>query len=190
MSFFGLGADNSTLQRLDGLANDAPGKIRWVQNKGTDQSGHTDTENVDGTGHWEIRAYNAKGSACTANECLHLTFDGDEETNPKVIAFTDANNDNFRRLVVATEATADATFGWFAFAGVFDVLVEGTTDVAKDDYLMLDTNSTGGVNSLVTSGGTVETNSTVAIACAAQAANSKVATRCYLLGQAKTCDQQ
>lgn len=189
MSFFGLGPDNSTLQRLDTLANDAPGKVRWVSNKGADQSGHVDTDNVDGTGKWQIKAYNASGLTVQYG-CYHLTFDGDEQTNPKVIDFTDAGNDNFRRLVVSPEAIPDATWDWFDFAGTTTCLVEGTTDVAKDDYLMLDTNSTGGVDSLVTSGGTVETNSTVAIACEASTANSKNATRVYLIGAAKICDTQ
>lgn len=188
MSFFGLGADNSTLQRLDSLANDAGGKIRWVQNKGTDQSGHTDTDNVDGTGHWEIRAY--AGNDCDAYVPYHLTFDGDEETNPKAISWTDAANDNYRRLVVPQEDVASGAWGWFAFAGTCKCMVDGTADIAQDDYLFLDTDGAGGVVALITSGGVVETNSTVAIACEAQTSATDTAIRVYLIGAAKICDTQ
>lgn len=190
MSFFGFGPNNTVLGRYQSLADSLPGAVRWVQNKGTDQSGHTNTENVDGTGHWEILVYNAVGTTLTQYAVYHLTFDGDEETNPKIIAWTNAGNNNLRRCVVATEASAAATFCWVAFAGYHNVLVEGTSDVAKDDYLMVDTDGASGVDSLITSGGAVETDSTVAIACAAQASNSKVATLCYLIGAPKICDTQ
>jgi xanthine/uracil/vitamin C permease (AzgA family) len=189
MSFFGLGPSNDVLQRADTLSLDAPGKIRWVSNKGADQSGHVNTENIDGTGKWQIRAYNIAGTL-TQYAVYHLTFDGDEETNPKVLDWTNAGNNNRRRLVVAPEAYPDATWQWFDFAGTTIALVEGTTDVAKDDYLMLDTDAASGVDSLITSGGAVETDSTVAIACEASTAASKNATRVYLIGDAKICDTQ
>jgi hypothetical protein len=190
VSFFSMGPPSDGLPRYNSLADADAGKTRWVQNKDTDQVTVVNSENVDGTGHWEIRAYNPSG-ADVAYTTYHLTFDGDEETNPRVIPWTNAGNDNFRMLVVPQEAVAAGTWGWYAFAGICKCFVEGTTDVAKDDYLMLDTDSAAGLTSLITSGGTVETNSTVAVACEAQTvASVTTAIRVNLLGAPKICDTQ
>lgn len=190
MSFFAFGPPDHTLTRFDTLSEKRGGATRWVPNKGADQAGHVNTENVDGTGHWAIFAYNPTGTKAAFTP-YHLTLDGDEETNPKVIPWTDADNDNYRYLVVPQQAVAAGAWGWFALAGVCECFVEGTTDVAKDDYLMLDTNAASGLTSLITSGGTVETNSTVAIATEAQTdASVTTAIRVILLGTPKICDQQ
>ena len=190
MSFFAFGPSGNDLPRYNTLAEANAGQTRWVANKLADQAGHVNTENIDGTGHWEIYAYNISG-ADVAFTPYHLTFDGDEETNPKVIPWTNAGNDNRRHLVVPQEAVTAGTWGWYAFAGVCKCFVEGTTDVAKDDYLMLDTDAASGLTSLITSGGTVETDSTVAIACEAQTvASVTTAIRVILLGDPKICDTQ
>ena len=56
---------------------------------------------------------------------------------------------------------------------------------------MLDTNAASGLTSLITSGGAVETDSTVAIACEAQTvASVTTAIRVILLGDPKICDTQ
>jgi hypothetical protein len=189
MSFFGIGPDNSTLARLDTTSNQGLGKIRWVANKDADVSGHVDTESVDGSGHWEMFVY--AGNALVKYTAYHLTFDGDPTKNPKAISWTDANNDNTRFCCIAVEAVSSAGYGWVAVAGAVDAFVEGTTDVAVGDYLMIDTNSAAGLTALITSGGTVETNSTVAIAQEAQATAGVATTaRVFLLGRSKICDQQ
>lgn len=172
----------TNLARRNTLAEGLPGQTRWVANKGADQSGHVDTENIDGTGHWEIYAYNATGGALTVGAAYNFVIDGDEETNPQVIAYVDGANTNLRRTVWATEATAATSWGWFAYAGVYDVLVEGTTDVAKDDFLKFDLGVS--VTALIKDG-TAETDNSFACACAAQAANSAVLTRCHLIGDRK-----
>jgi hypothetical protein len=190
MSFFAFGPPSDGLPRFNTLGETDAGKTRWVQNKSADQDTVVNPENVDGTGHWEIRAYNATGSANVQYDCYHLTFDGDEETNPKVIAWTDADNNNNRYLVVPQEAVAAASWGWYAFGGHCRVNVDGTADIAKDEYLFLDTDGAGGLVSLITTTGTVETNSTVAIACEAFTSATDDDIRVFMLGQPKICDRQ
>ena len=138
--------------------------------------------NSDGTLYKVVRAYNGTGSAATANACYVLRYDGDEETNPSIVAASTSvtGTTAINYVVVATDAIAAASFGWYAIHGVYDVLVEGTTDVAKDDYLELVQSTSA--TALVKDGTSLTINS-VAIACAAQAANSAVATRCFLFGE-------
>jgi hypothetical protein len=69
-------------------------------------------------------------------------------------------------------------------------MVDGTADIAKDEYLFLDTDGAGGLTSLITSTGTVETNSTVAIATEAFTSATDATIRVYLLGLPKICDRQ
>jgi hypothetical protein len=165
-----------------------PGTRRWVNNKSADQASIVNPENIDGTGHWEIFAYNNTGGALVAGNFYHLTADGDEETNPFVEAFTTAANTNSRWAVCAMKATAAAAWGWFAYSGWVDVVaVEGTTDVAKDDFLKFDVDTVS-VVALIKDGSAV-TNNSVAIASAAQTANSVVTIRCFLLGAAAVITQ-
>lgn len=191
MSFYSFSPGEIVLARLGADSGTILGKTRTVFLKGDEQSGHVDTEGYEGLWQKQIRVFNDTGGALVVGDCYHLTASGLPEENPKVLDFTDAGNDNYRMLVVAVEAIADQSYGWVAFAGYVDAHVEGTTDVAVGDYLFLDTNSGGGVTALITSGGTVETNSTVAIACEAQG-TAGVATKAmvFLLGAPKICDQQ
>ncbi len=143
---------------------------------------------VDGTDHLPqqvIRLYNATGVALTVGAPYVYRVDGDEETNPKAItpAASTTGTVSLEYVVIATEATAAAAFGWFAIHGYANVLVDGNTDVAKDDFLELLGAATPG--SLLKDG-TAQTANSVAIACVAQAANSAVLTRCWLLGDRVT----
>jgi hypothetical protein len=192
MSFLNYGPGEIHLGRLGVDSDTVLGAIRTVYNKGDEVVGHVATEGYDGTWRKEIKVFNDTGGALVVGDCYHLTVAGGlEAETPKVIAWTDAGNDNFRDLVVATEAIADQAYGWVCFAGTVDAHVEGTTDVAVGDFLMLDTNSAAGVTALITSGGAVETNSTVAVAQEAQA-TAGVATKAqvFLLGKSKICDTQ
>lgn len=146
------------------------------------------TEFTTGSDHLPqcvIRAYNGTGSALTAGRPYILTFDGDEETNPSVAVATASmtgevtSGSALRRVVVALKATANATWDWFAIQGYVNCLVEGTTNVAKDDYLELVPASTATALQKDAALG----NTSVAIACAAQEDNSEVLCRVFLLGE-------
>jgi hypothetical protein len=63
--------------------------------------------------------------------------------------------------------------------GPCTMLVEGTTDVAAGDYLKI---APATFADAAIKEGAALTNSSVGVACAAQAANSKVATKVQLLG--------
>jgi hypothetical protein len=168
MSLAHYEAANNRIGARDDLANDSPGRVRWVH----DANGcHTKL----------VRLYNGTGSALTQYAVYMLNYDGDEETNPKVIAC--ATSTPIRWLVVAQEATAAASWGWFACFGYTECLVEGTTDVAKDDFLKL---TSGTSATAFIKDGTTITAASFAIATEAQADNSAVATRVFLLGDKAT----
>lgn len=153
----------------DTAAGVVPGAERIV--KYVDSSG-----NVSGY-QKQVLLYNATGGACVAGAVYMVNYDGDEETNPSVIAEV-AGTAN-REMVVATAATASTAWGWFVYAGYVDAMVEGTTDVAKDDYLKI-VEATD-ADAFIKDGTTLTADS-FAIACAAQAANSAVLTKVFLLG--------
>lgn len=160
------------IQGLSTLANDAPGAIRYSEY--VDSSGvNTHEPQI------QVRLYNATGGACVVGRPYMVTYDGDEETNPSVT--TPAAVSAPCWVVFATEATATASWGWFTIAGYDDVLVEGTTDVAKDDFLKITAATTA---TAMLKDGTTKTTDSIAIACAAQASNSEVLTKCYIIGEA------
>ena len=106
-----------------------------------------------------------------------ITYDGDEETNPT--AGTPATQTSvYQRVGVATVTTTAAGFLWYQIKGDCEALVEGTTDVAKDDFLEV----LNGETSFKKDGASITTN-VVAIAQEAQATNSAVLTNVYLLGE-------
>lgn len=169
MSLADFGYHSGVIPRCS-VAADAPGSVRTVS--------YVDSNGAEtGDVCKQIRLYNATGGALTANATYMVDFDGDEETNPKVIACAAVTVDV--HVVVAAAATAAASWGWFTYAGYCDALVEGTTDVAKDDYLKIvaATSATSFIKD-----GTSRTADSGAIACAAQAANSSVATKVFLFG--------
>ena len=124
--------------------------------------------------YW-IKVYNGTSGALTKGGVYMVVYDGDEETNPKLAAPATVAAD--AQVVVATAASADATWCWVVVSGYVDALVEGTTDVAKDDFLK----ATNAQIYFVKDATTKSTDS-AAIACAAQAANSAVLTKVYLIG--------
>lgn len=109
-------------------------------------------------------------------EVYVVTHDGDEETCPKLVAAaTLAVYQEY--AVVLEDQGATAGFAWVQVKGKASVLVEGTTDVAKDDYLEVLTTEKSAKKDAVT-----RSVNSFAIACAAQIANSAVLTDCILLG--------
>ena len=121
-----------------------------------------------------VYAYAA--AAETVGKVRVITFDGDEETNPT--AGSPATETTvYQQTGVATKTTTAAGFLWYQTKGDAEALVEGTTDVAKDDFLEVLTTET----SFKKDGTSITTNA-VAIAQEAQAANSSVLTNVYLLG--------
>lgn len=160
------------IQGLSTLANDAPGAIRYFE--------YVDSNGVNThEPQIRVRLYNATGGACVVGASYMVSYDGDEESNPSVIACAAVTPPVW--VVFATEATPAASWGWFIIAGYADILVEGTTDVAKDDFL--ESTPATSATALIKDG-TSKTTGSVAIACAAQAANSAVLTKCYIIGEA------
>ena len=125
----------------------------------------------------QVFLYNATGGALTQYATYEFSYDGDEETNFNVITCATATPP--RDIVVATAATAAATWDWFVVCGYTQCGVEGTTDVAKDDFLKL-TSGTSAVAFI--KDGTTYTTSSHAQATEAQAANSVVNIKVFLLG--------
>lgn len=179
--FLGLGPPAGFLRRFDTLSEAHPGETRWIANKGTDQSGHTNTENIDGTYQQQIYLYNNTAAVTVAGNWYRVVFDGDEETDPQIKAIGAGADAAYRLVVVAPKIYAAATWGWYSCAGICDAMVEGTTDVAKDDYLKFDVDTVSVTAPI--KDGTDETDRSVAIATIAQAANSEVLVRVRLLGK-------
>lgn len=110
-------------------------------------------------------------------EVLVRVYDGDEETNPKAIAV--ATSSVYQKLVVATEDQgATAGFQWCVTEGSCDALVDGTTDVTKDDFLEILTTA----DSFVKDATSRSTNSG-AIAREAVTANASTLSKIYLFGE-------
>lgn len=162
-----------------------PGTIKFFENKGADQTTATNTENVDGTGYWAIRAFNNDGAALAVGKMYELQIGGVDGKDPQVKKFVDGTTTIYRTGVIAVNATADQTWDWFAIKGVVPfALVDGTTDVAIGDCLKIDTNSAGSVSVMVKSAGawSTLTNQDVAVAMAASTADSANTTKVHLLG--------
>lgn len=121
-----------------------------------------------------IYAYCA--AAETRGKVRVITFDGDEETNPTAAAPA-TETTVYQTVGVATVSTTAAGFLWYQIKGDCEALVEGTTDVAKDDFLEVLNGETS-----FKKDGTSRTVNSVAIAREAQASNSSVLTDVYLLG--------
>lgn len=105
-----------------------------------------------------------------------ISYDGDEETNPT--AGTPATSSVYQKIGVAMKTTSAAGFLWYQLQGDAEALVEGTTDVAKDDFLEV----LNGEVSFKKDSATRSTNS-VGIAQEAQTTNSAVLTNIYLTGE-------
>lgn len=139
----------------------------------SDLGGIAGARRIEGNREY-IFAYCA--AAETVGKVRVITFDGDEETNPT--AGTPATETGvYQQIGVATKTTSAAGFLWYQIKGDCEALVEGTTNVAKDDFLEVLTTET----SFKKDGASITTNA-VAIAQEAQESNSSVLTNVYLLG--------
>lgn len=146
-------------------------------------------ETLDGTGAQGSRRmqganeflYAYVPASALRGEVYVVTYDGDEETCPKLVTAATLAVYQEYAVVLADQGSA-AGFAWVQTKGHAYVLVEGTTDVAKDDYLeLLNTEKSAKKDAATRS-----TNS-FAIACAAQADNSAVLTEVQLLGGTQIC---
>lgn len=127
----------------------------------------------------EAYLYNA-GSALTLYGLYEIFAGGTAATapNPRVQAIGGSVGNRQRLFCVATAAAAAAAWDWFVIQGNCTCLVEGTTDVAAGDILK----PVASQIYLVQDHATVATVSGIAIAHAAQAANSAVASAIFLIG--------
>lgn len=116
-----------------------------------------------------IQASTAQGEAQV------LTFDGDEATAVKCADA--ATLAVYQEVGIVLAAHTSAEYGWVQVAGKCEALVEGTTDVAKDDFLEV-------LNTEVSmkKDATTRSVNSIAIACEAQAADSDVLIDVILLG--------
>lgn len=144
-----------------------------LQNDTSTLGGVAGARKVDGNREF-IYAYCA--AAETVGKVRVITFDGDEETNPT--AAEPATSSVYQIVGVATKTTTAAGFQWYQIRGDAEALVEGTTDVAKDDFLEVLNAET----SFKKDAASRSTNS-AAIAQEAQASNSSVLTNVYLFGE-------
>lgn len=122
-----------------------------------------------------VFAYVASGVA--VGQPRVLTYDGDEETNPTAGAI--ATQTGYTQFVVFPTIAGADDFQWCQVRGDAYVLVDGTTDVAKDDFLEVINATT----SLVKDATSRSVNS-VAIAQEARTTNSAGLTYVFLLGEA------
>lgn len=146
-------------------------------------------ETIDGTGMLGARIRQGRNEFLFAlvpanalkGEVFVVTYDGDEESCPKlVVAGTLAVYQEY--AVVLADQGATAGVAKVQTKGHAFVLVEGTTDVAKDDYLeLLNTEKSAKKDA------TARSVNSFAIACAAQASNSAVLTEVELLGATQIC---
>ncbi len=122
-----------------------------------------------------VYVYVASGTA--KGQPMILAYDGDEETNPKTAA--PATNTAFEAFVVFPTAAGADAFQWCQLRGDAEVLVDGTTDVAKDDYLEVINAGTALIKDATSRG-----VGSVAIAQEALTTNAATLTNVYLLGEA------
>lgn len=153
----------------DTLTNDTPLARKWVTYPGS----------TTGEQCLAVRLYNGTGAAMVAGRVYRISFDGDEETNPKAVAVVTLAN-VYQHVCVALEATADAAWGWFAIQGYVDAFCNGdATDIAKDDFLTCNdaTDDDAFIDDTTT-----RTVNSMAIACADETDATPSLTKVYLLG--------
>lgn len=115
------------------------------------------------------------GESKSKGEFQVIEYDGDEDTNPKV---ADASTSSaYQEVGVILDDISDSGFYWVQVEGKAEALVDGDTDVSKDDFLeVLD----GSVNAIKDD--TTRSENSVAVACEAQTANEGTLTDVWLLG--------
>ena len=127
----------------------------------------------------QVRLYNATGAATVDGQVCMVAYDGDEETNPSCIAAATSST-IYRDFVVSDGVIAVTSWGWWTWCGYANVLVDGTTDLTKDDYIQ-------GVNAVTYAAedGTTLTTDGIGIYCDADfTTNSTQAVKkCFLFGR-------
>ena len=162
-----IGIDGHLGFQRDSLSLDFPGGTRVMRDS-------------NGLYRKEIRLYNAYASAIPVGHPCLIRFDGDEETNPFVVSGASASGTAVvERYCTPVVAVAATSWGWFCFEGYCEALVEGTSDVAKDDFLKLAIATTSGL--IKDTGTQPGTANSCAIAREAQAANSAVLTDVFII---------
>lgn len=105
-----------------------------------------------------------------------VTYDGDEEVMVKGVAA--ATLAVYQEIAVCPKLIGSAAeFAWGQVRGICSALVNGTSDVAKDDYLEI---VNGADNFIIDS--TVRSTNSVAIACEAYTASTDALKTVQLLG--------
>lgn len=146
-------------------------------------------ETIDGSGMLGARIRQGRNEFLWAvvpanalkGEVYVVTYDGDEETCPQLVAAATLAVYQEYAVVLANQG-ATAGVAKVQTKGHAYMLVEGTTDVAKDDYLeLLNTEKSAKKDA------TARSVNSFAIACAAQATNSAVLTEVELLGATQIC---
>ena len=117
-------------------------------------------------------------TAAVKGGVYRIAYDGDEESNPKAVACTAQTIDQL--YCVATAATLENAWGWFAVQGYVDALVDGGTDVAKDDFLK---NVAATDADALVKDGTSLSADTIAIACEAETETPATLNKVYLIGR-------
>lgn len=143
-------------------------------------------ETIDGTGLLGTRKTVGKQefvyvyipAAKAKGEFQVITYDGDEEYSPKLADA--ATLAVYQEVGVVLEAHTEAGYAWVQVKGVCEALVDGTTDVAKDDFLEV---LNGSVNAV--KDGTLSIHS-VAVAREAQTTDAGTLTDVELLGKRVT----
>lgn len=118
-------------------------------------------------------------ASTAAGTPMTITYDGDEETNPKAIAAATAAFG--QKACVTTVAQVSAGFQWCVIEGECSALIDGTTDVAKDDFLEV---INAGVAFIKDAASRAATSK--AIAREAQTTNAATMTKIYLIGDTST----
>lgn len=146
-------------------------------------------EVIDGTGLLGSRIRQGRNEYLYAvvpanalrGETYVVTYDGDEETCPQLVAAATLAVYQEYAVVLANQGST-AGVAKVQTKGHAYMLVEGTTDVAKDDYLeLLNTEKSAKKD------GTARSVNSYAIACEAQASNSAVLIQVELLGATQIC---
>ena len=139
--------------------------------------------NSDGTWRDVICLLNDTGAATVVNQVVMIGFGASPASG--LLAKTLAAVTVDVKIAVAESAIPFGDPGWFAIHGWVDALVEGTTDVAAGDALMVVV-ATDADAFVVDTSGANRTTRTGAFALAGQTANSAVLTRVLLLSD--RCD--
>ena len=130
-----------------------------------------------------ITLFNDQASAIALGDVVVVGYDPDGSNGytQGMQALAAATSSFVVFTAVALEAVAVDVIGYFQITGVVDAFVEGTTDVAKGDFLEV----LNGENEWKKDGA-ARTTVSGAVALAVQAADSNVLTSVLLIGESHT----